>query len=330
MKKYHIAILTILTLILYTPFAQADTLDDIQYFVDTYYYGDIPENLYTLTSIDDIIHTLDVYSRYLPADEYQSYLAVAAKDKTTANIASTTPISKKQTQPAVTSSMLHDNIGYLKIAVFADDLDQEVHDHWLALQKNGATELIIDLRFNGGGDVESAEQLLGYFRGVTDAYQLTTREGTRVIKPITTNIKFPQQTYVLVNRYSASASEIVAVALKDQQVATIVGEKTKGKGTIQSILPLEDGGALKLTIGEFAGPKGTKVHKKGVTPTIQTEPNKELITIYNQLIQEAGSMENGACHSSVVPHRLQMTISCDIINKYLRKPTSLQKRGKSR
>ena len=285
MKKLQTAFLTILILTLYTPLAQADTLDDIQYFVDTYYYGDIPENLYTLTSVDEIIDTLDVYSRYLPADEYQSHLAanVMDKHKPTANIVSTTTAHKKQ--PAVTSSMLDDNIGYLKIAIFAADLDQKVHDHWLALQKAGATELIIDLRYNGGGYVESAEQLLGYFPGVTDAYQLTTREGSRMIKPITTDIKFPQQTYVLVNRYSASASEIVAVALKDQQAATIIGETTKGKGTIQSMLQLEDGGALKLTIGEFTGPKGTKVHKKGITPTIQTEPNKELITIYNQLIE---------------------------------------------
>lgn len=288
MKKLQRAFLTILILTLYTPLAQADNLDDVKYFVDTYYYGDIPENLYSLTSIDDIIHTLDVYSHYLPADEYQSHLAAVGTDKyiPTANIASTTKASKTQKQPAVTSSMLHENIGYLKIAIFAADLDQKVHDHWLALQQTGATELIIDLRYNGGGYIESAEQLLGYFPGVTDAYQLTTREGSRMIKPIATNIKFPQQTYVLVNRYSASASEIVAVALKDQQGATIIGETTKGKGTIQSILPLEDGGALKLTIGEFTGPKGTKVHTKGITPTIQTEPNKELITIYNHLTSE--------------------------------------------
>lgn len=284
MKKIHIACLTILILALNTAPVQADTIDDIQYFVDSYYYGDIPENLHTLTSIDEIIHTLDVYSRYLPADEYQSHTAGGAKDKPTANVASTTKTS--QTQSAVTSSMLRDNIGYLKIATFTADLDKKVHDHWLALQQAGATELIIDLRYNGGGYVESAEQLLGYFPGVTEAYQLSTREGSRMIKPVATNIKFPQQTYVLVNRYSASASEMVAVALKDQQAATIVGETTKGKGTIQSILPLKSGGALKLTIGEFTGPKGTKVHKKGVTPTIQTEPNKELSTIYNLLIKK--------------------------------------------
>ncbi|WP_342508531.1 S41 family peptidase [Sporosarcina sp. FSL K6-2383] len=283
MKKILAAFLTILFLTLQIPLAQADTLDDIQYFIDTYYYGDVPKDLYTLTSVDEIIHTLDIYSRYLPANEYQSHLAAVATNKPTAKIASIT--IAPQTKQAVTSSMLPHNIGYLKIAQFTADLDQKVHDHWLALQQAGATELIIDLRYNGGGYVESAEQLLGYFPGVTDAYQLTTRTGTRMIQPVTTNVKFPQQTYVLVNRYSASASELVAVALQDQQAATIIGETTRGKGTIQSILPLEDGGALKLTIGEFAGPKGTKVHKKGITPTIQTEPNKEFITIYTQLIQ---------------------------------------------
>ncbi|WP_318618199.1 S41 family peptidase [Sporosarcina sp. YIM B06819] len=286
MKTLHTAILTILALFLYTPLAQADTLDDIQFFVDAYYYGDMPENLFTMTSVNEIIHSLDEYSRYLTAEEYQTYLATVAANKQPANVASTTA---PQTQSAITSSILYDNIGYLKIATFPTNLGQKVHEHWLALKKAGATELIIDLRYNGGGYVDSAEQLLGFFSGVTDAYKLATREGTRMIKPIATDIKFPQQTYVLVNRYSASASEIVVAALKDQQAATIVGETTKGKGTIQSIFQLADGGALKLTIGEFTGPKGTKVHKKGITPTIQTEPNKELITIYEQ-IRELGTI----------------------------------------
>ena len=282
MKTLQTAFLTILVLFLCTPHTQADTLDDVQFFVDTYYYGDMPENLYTMTSVDDIIHSLDEYSRYLTAEEYQLYLASVANNKPPATIASTTA---PRTQQAVTSSMLHGNIGYLKIAIFSADLDQKVQAHWLALKKAGATELIIDLRYNGGGYVDSAEQLLGFFPGVTKAYHLATREGTEMIKPITTSVKFPKQTYVLVNRYSASASEIVAVALKDQQAATIVGETTKGKGSIQSFFPFEDGGALKLTIGQFTGPEGTKVHKLGVKPTIPTAANKELITIHQQRLE---------------------------------------------
>ena len=113
---------------------------------------------------------------------------------------------------------------------------------------------------------------------------LKTREGNKMIKPIPTKTKFPKQSYVLVNRYSASASEIVAASLKDQQAATIVGETTKGKGTVQSFFEFDDGGALKMTIGEFTGPKKAPVHKKGITPTIKTESNKELIDIHLRLL----------------------------------------------
>ena len=274
MRKLQIAFLTILTLCLPISLAHADTLDDVKYFVDTYYYGDIPENLSKMTTVDEIIHALDEYSRYLTAEEYEAYLAAVAKNASSANVATATPVLA---EPALTSSMIDRNIGYLKITTFTADLGQQVDAHWAKLKKVGATELIIDLRYNGGGYVDSAEQLLGFFPGVTSAYKLATREGTTMIKPITTNNKFPAKPYVLVNRYSASASEIVAAALQDQQAATMIGETTKGKGTIQSIFVLEEGGALKLTIGEFTGPKGTKVHKKGIAPTFQTKPDQELI-----------------------------------------------------
>ena len=135
--------------------------------------------------------------------------------------------------------------------------------HWTKLKKAGATGLIIDLRYNGGGYVDSAEQLLGFYPGVTNAYYLSTREGNKMIKPIATKTKFPKQSYVLVNRYSASASEIVAASLIDQQAATIVGETTKGKGSVQSFFEFNDGSALKLTIGHFTGPKGTLCPQKG-------------------------------------------------------------------
>ena len=110
-----------------------------------------------------------------------------------------------------------------------------------------------------------------------------------MIKPIPTKTKFPKQSYLLVNRYSASASEIVAASLKDQQAATIVGETTKGKGSVQSFFEFDDGGALKLTIGEFTGPKKAPVHKKGITPTIKTESDKELIDIHQRLLNAAFS-----------------------------------------
>ncbi|MEK5067171.1 S41 family peptidase [Sporosarcina sp. FSL K6-1508] len=289
MKKLQTALIAILTLFLFTPLAQAGTIDDVKFFVDTYYYGDIPKNLYSMKTVDEVVSSLDEYSRFMSAEEYRTYLGAVAYDtqQPTPNVAAT----RTKTAPLhpITSSMLYGNIGYIKINTFSADLGKQIESHWPKLKKAGATGLIVDLRYNGGGYVDSAEQLLGFYEGVTDAYYLKTREGNKMIKPIRTKTKFPKQSYVLVNRYSASASEIVAASLIDQQAASIVGETTKGKGSVQSFFEFDDGSALKLTIGQFTGPKGTLVHKKGIQPAIKTEPNKELTDIHQRILNDAFS-----------------------------------------
>ncbi|MCG7343972.1 S41 family peptidase [Sporosarcina sp. ACRSL] len=285
MKQIQSILLAFLTIILLAPAAAAQTpmadaarIDDIKFFVENFYYGDIPENLHAMTTIDEIVGALDEYSRYMTADEYLNYVAaVGADDVAFQNI----------TEPAVTSSMLYGNIGYIKISSFSTNMDKVVTKHYTNLKKQGADKLIIDLRYNGGGYVESAEQLLGHFEGVKTAYEMKTREGTTTVKPVPSKIKFPKQTYILVNRYSASASEIVAASLQDQNAAIIVGERTKGKGTIQSFFEFEDGSALKLTIGEFTGPKKSKIHRQGIEPTISSEYDEELSTIHARLLKES-------------------------------------------
>ena len=263
MKKMKIVLLTIMTLFLFTPIAQASgVLEDVKFFVDTYYYGDMPENLHTMKTVDEVVNSLDEYSRYMSAEEYRTYLGAVAATKPA-------PILHP-----IQSSMLYGGIGYIKVTTFSADLGKQIETHWAKLKKAGATGLIIDLRYNGGGYVESAEQLLGFYQGVTDAYYLKTREGNKMIKPIPTKIKFPKQSYVLVNRYSASASEIVAASLIDQQAATIVGETTKGKGTVQSFFEFDNGGALKLTIGQFTGPKGELSTKKAYNPILKSNQAK--------------------------------------------------------
>lgn len=288
MKKIHSILLAFITVILLAPYASAQTalsadaeaarVDDIKFFVENFYYGDVPENLHAMTTIDEIMGALDEYSRYMTSDEYLNYVAaVGADDVAMQNL----------TEPAVTSSMLHGNIGYIKISTFSTNMDKAVTKHYTELKKKGADKLIIDLRYNGGGYVESAEQLLGHFEGVKTAYEMKTREGITTVKPVQSKMKFPKQTYVLVNRYSASASEIVAASLQDQNAAIIVGEKTKGKGTIQSFFEFEDGSALKLTIGEFTGPKKSKIHHKGIAPTITCEQDEELSIIHARLLKES-------------------------------------------
>ncbi|BAQ09950.1 carboxy-terminal processing protease [Bacillus sp. OxB-1] len=284
MKRIQLIILALITLFLLTPaVTEASKLDDVKYFVETYYYGDIPKTLHSMKTVDEVINALDEYSRYLTREEYVTYIAAVGE----------APVSHvANANPEITSHMMYGNTGYIKIPTFPANLGKEVTAHWNKLKKAGATELIIDLRYNGGGYVDSAEQLLGFFKGATNAYQLKTRDGSRLFKPVQSTVKFPQQTYVLVNRYSASASEIVAVALKDQDASVIVGETTKGKGSIQSFFEFDDGSALKLTTGHFTGPKGTVVHKKGVIPTIKTSPGQELFTMHQRLLNTRFANQN--------------------------------------
>ena len=283
MKKLQAVLFAFIALIIFAPAAlAADTesstkVEDIKFFVENFYYGDIPENLHDMKTIEEVMGALDDYSRYMTAAEYNDYVAsVGADDLALADL----------DKPGITSSLLYGDIGYIRVKTFSGTMDKEIVNHYVKLKKQGADKLILDLRYNGGGYVESAEQLLGHFEGVKAAYEMKTREGKTTIKPIPSKVKFPEKTYVLVNRYSASASEIVAASLQDQNAAIVVGEKTKGKGTIQSFFEFEDGSALKLTIGEFTGPKQKKIHHVGVIPTIKADHDNELSTIHERLIKE--------------------------------------------
>ena len=170
MKKIQTALITIIALFLFTPIAQAGKLDDVKFFVDTYYYGDMPKNLQTMKTVEEVVNALDEYSRYMSAEEYHTYLSAVAEDNQRPKaISAKTKTSTEPLHP-ITSSMLYGNIGYIKIATFSADLGHQVEQHWTKLKKAGATELIIDLCYNGGGYVDSAEQLLGFYQGVTDAY----------------------------------------------------------------------------------------------------------------------------------------------------------------
>lgn len=283
MKKLQAVLFAFAAMILLAPttFA-AETenntkIDDIKFFVENFYYGEIPKNLKDMKTIDEVMNTLDDYSRYMSATEYNDYVASVGADDL-----ALTDLDK----PGVTSSLLYGNIGYIRVKTFSGTMDKDIITHYLKLKKQGADKLILDLRYNGGGYVESAEQLLGHFEGVKTAYKMKTREGNTTIKPVPSKVKFPEKTYVLVNRYSASASEIVAASLQDQNAAIVVGEKTKGKGTIQSFFEFEDGSALKLTIGEFTGPNQKTIHHKGIMPTIKADHDKELATIHDRLVKE--------------------------------------------
>ncbi|WP_188206726.1 S41 family peptidase [Alkalibacillus aidingensis] len=172
--------------------------------------------------------------------------------------------------PVVTSTRLGGDIGYLSIESFSDDLIDEVLEQVQSL--NDVDSWILDLRFNSGGYLGSAQELLGMFPEVDTMMAANFNDYSRTYGVIKQDITFETPVSLLINQYSASASEIVAAALKDEQLATLYGETTFGKGLMQQIFYLDDGlGGVKLSVAEFLSPLGNKIHNQGVEPDESTD-----------------------------------------------------------
>lgn len=177
---------------------------------------------------------------------------------------------KKFTLPNVQTDLLFGNVGYISLASFSEDGAQLVKNALIDLKKRGATSFILDLQNNGGGYVTTAEELTGLFPSAKVAYLLEEAHASYTIPAVQQDTKFPKDTRILVNRYSASASEMLSASLKDQKAAILYGETTYGKGAMQGFYTLHDGSYLKLTVGKFTGPAGDIIHEVGVKPNVQT------------------------------------------------------------
>lgn len=174
-----------------------------------------------------------------------------------------------------TSKILDGNIGYIVLSTFDTDCSKEIEKYMEEFQGKGINSVILDLRNNTGGIVEEAVKISELFidKGniVLRSYNKTEKE--TIIKSSSGKYK-DINLVVLVNDYSASASEIVTAALKDNNAATIVGIKTYGKGVMQEIQPLFDG-AIKITIEEFKTPNGDTINKVGIKPDVEIEIDKD-------------------------------------------------------
>ena len=177
----------------------------------------------------------------------------------------------------VTTKVLNNDIGYIAISDFEGECASEFETKYKQLEKQGIKKLIIDIRNNGGGIVDEALKIANMLvdkdstllitKGKSDKEEIT--KATE--KPI---INMP--TVVLVNGYSASASEILAGALKDNGKATLVGTKTYGKGIIQELHQLSDGSGLKITVSEYYTPNHNAIHKIGITPDVEIDLSEDV------------------------------------------------------
>jgi carboxyl-terminal processing protease len=178
---------------------------------------------------------------------------------------------KSFTIPIVTTAILYGNVGYIHLSSFGTTTAFDVKRKASEMVNQGVNTFIIDLQDNGGGYVETARQLISLFPNSVNAFVEKTFNQTKMISPLYMNYKLPNTPRVLINRYSASASEMVAASLKDQNGAIVYGERSYGKGTIQSFMRINGGDVLKLTTNEFLGPNHTKINEVGVNPDVLTE-----------------------------------------------------------
>lgn len=174
--------------------------------------------------------------------------------------------------PSVSSKVIekeNKKIGYIKISIFASNTYTQFKKEFENLENKKIDGLIIDLRNNSGGHLTTAEDILSLFLDSTHPiYQIKTKEKqTKYYSNGKKTKAYPIT--MLVNSSSASASELVTSALKEQYGATVVGEKTYGKGTVQELQTLPDGQQYKLTTKSWLTSKGRVVDKKGIEPDLE-------------------------------------------------------------
>ncbi len=177
----------------------------------------------------------------------------------------------------VTYQMLEDSIGYIYIMQFDEITTQQFETALKSLKAQGMKGLVVDIRDNGGGLLTTVCDMLDLFLEEDDliVYTLDKYDVKEEIFATEGSIE-PVPMAVLVNGFSASASEIFSAALQDYGLATIVGTQSFGKGIVQSVIPLSDGSAVKLTVSTYYTPAGKDIHGVGVTPDVEVELAEEL------------------------------------------------------
>lgn len=171
--------------------------------------------------------------------------------------------------PSVESKVLESNIGYLKLTTFSNTTFNQVKDELESLEKNNIKSLIIDLRNNTGGYLNAARDISELFVGKGKViYQLKYKDGRiEKVESISSNNR-NYKIVVLINEGSASASEILALALKENYGATLVGKRSFGKGTVQDTSILSNGSMIKYTSAYWLSPSGKSINGVGIEPDI--------------------------------------------------------------
>lgn len=203
-----------------------------------------------------------------------------------------TVIRKKMYVPSIhyeTKEYHGKKVGYLVIETFSNTLAEQVTDALSVMEQEGISSLIIDVRNNSGGYLNSANKVASMFLEQGKIiYSLQNKEGTIHYKD-ETSMKKDYPVAVLINGYSASASEILAAALKESYGAILVGEKSYGKGKVQQTMELDNGSMVKYTSSKWLTPSGNCIDKVGLTPDteVTNEVNEEGFVMKDLQLEKA-------------------------------------------
>ncbi|MCI8393180.1 MAG: S41 family peptidase [Clostridia bacterium] len=184
----------------------------------------------------------------------------------------------------VDGKVIEDNIGYISITTFDEGCAKDFQEQYNELADKGIKSLIIDLRSNGGGLVDDALDIADMMCDKNQTMLIRIdKDGKEEISKAKKDKEIDMPIVVLTNEATASASEILAGALKDNGKAEIVGKKTYGKGVIQELIYLANGGALKVTAAEYYTPNKSKINKVGIEPNHEVEYDYKTPEIDEQL-----------------------------------------------
>ena len=183
---------------------------------------------------------------------------------------------------SVKSKIIDNKIGYLRLSSFNENSGKQVKNKIKEIKKNKKIKgYILDLRNNPGGLLSQAIKITDFFLDYGEIVSTKSRKVSENRKWFSKkgDLIDGKTLIVLINYGSASASEIVAGALKDHKRAILIGENSYGKGSVQSIIPLENKGAIRLTISKYYLPSGLSISEVGITPDIEIEENSDAFVI---------------------------------------------------
>lgn len=185
-------------------------------------------------------------------------------------------VREKIETPTVAQKILDGNVGYVSISLFGERTAKELRGALEELKGKGVTALVLDLRNNPGGLLDAAVDVAGEFVGREVILRERRKDGSEKTYTASSGAVTPNVPLViLVNKSTASASEIVAGALRDLKKTPLIGEKTFGKGSVQLVFDLSDGSSLHVTVAQWYTPNNTQIHGQGLSPDVDVTMTDE-------------------------------------------------------